>query len=67
MKASARRWTEQDEPEEFQKLRDILDKSYTQMREQARLEYRRRCTEPDPSDACVQVRIHCDQQRRLAN
>jgi len=68
MKALARRGTQsRDEADEIQKLREILDKSYAQMREQAKLEWRRRCTEIDPSDACVHVRVRCDQQGRLGS
>ena len=68
MKALARRGTQSlNEADEIQKLRDILDKSYAQLREQARMEWRRRCTETDPSDACVHVRIRCSGQRRLGS
>lgn len=68
MNALARRGTQsRNEPDEIQKLRVILDKSYAQLREQAGLEWRRRCTETDPSDACVHVQIRCDRQRRLAS
>lgn len=51
--------------DEVQKLREILDKSYAQMRERAKLEWRRRCPEADPSDACVHVRVRCGRQRAL--
>lgn len=43
--------------DEVQKLREVLDKSYAQLRERARMEWRRRCAEADPSDVCVHVRI----------
>ena len=51
--------------DEVQKLRETLDKSYTQLRERARMEWRRRCAEDDPSDACVHVHIEHDRQHAL--
>jgi hypothetical protein len=66
MNALARKGTQNgNEADEIQRLRDILDKSYAQFREQARQEWGRRCTEPDPSDACVHVQIRGDRQRTL--
>lgn len=60
MKTLARRGNEsRTGADEVQKLREILDKSYARLRERAKLEWRRRCSEPDPSDACVHVRVRC--------
>ena len=54
-----------DAAEEVQKLRQVLDKSYAQLRERARMEWRHRCAEADPSDACVHVRIGRGRQPAL--
>ena len=54
-----------DATDEIQKLREVLDKSYAQLRERARQQWRRHCAEADPSDACVQVRIGHRRQRAL--
>ena len=58
MRTLARRGKEnRDVSEEVQKLRETLDQSYRQLRERARLEWRRRCAGAEPSDACVRVHI----------
>jgi hypothetical protein len=49
--------------EELHKLGTILDKSYAKLREQARLQWQRRCPEADSSDACVHVRIRARHRR----
>jgi hypothetical protein len=51
--------------DEVQKLQELLDKSYAQMRERACMEWQDRCAGSDPSDACVQVRIGCRWQRAI--
>ena len=46
-----------DAVDEVQKLKEALDRSYTQLRERARTQWQQRCAGGDPSDACVHVRI----------
>ena len=58
MKTLVRRLSESEHAaSEVQDLQRALDKSYTQLRERAQAEWRRRCAGRDPSDACVRVRI----------
>lgn len=54
-----------DASDEVQKLREVLDKSYAQLRERARVEWQHRCSEADPSDVCVHVRIGRHRQHAL--
>ena len=54
-----------DASDEARKLREVLDQSYAQLRERARMEWQSRCAGTDPSDACVHVRIGRCQQQRL--
>ena len=66
MKALARRTTQNGNgAEELQKLDTILDQSYAKLREQARLQWQRRCPEADSSDACVHVRLRDEGHRGL--
>ena len=58
MKTLARRLRESEHAaSEVLGLQWALDKSYAQLRERAQAEWQRRCAGPDPSDACVCVRI----------
>ena len=52
--------------DEVQKLREVLDRSYALMRERASREWHRRCVDPDPSDACVNVHIGHSRQDTIA-
>jgi hypothetical protein len=66
MKTLARRGNgNRNAADEVQKLQEVLDKSYAQMRERACMEWQDRCAGGDPSDACVQVRIGCRWQRAI--
>lgn len=52
-----------DAAEEVQKLREILDQCYAQIRARASQEWHYRGAGSDPSDACVHVRLdHLQQQ-----
>ena len=66
MKPLAHRATQHDSgAEELRNLGTILDQSYAKLREQARLQWQRRCPEADSSDACVHVRIRREGHRGL--
>ena len=58
MKTLARRASgNENAANEVEELRRTLDKSYAELREQARAEWERKHAGHDPSDACVRVRI----------
>jgi hypothetical protein len=47
-------------------LQRALDKNFHRMRENARHEWENHFAKPDPSDACVSVRIHTAAKARLS-
>ena len=47
-------------------LQHALDKNFQRVRENARREWETRFSAPDPSDACVSVRISAAPQARLS-
>ena len=47
-------------------LDQALDKNFQRVRENARREWESRFAGPDPSDACVSVRIHRTPKTRLS-
>ena len=47
-------------------LNRALDKNFQRVRENTRREWESRFAGPDPSDACVSVRIHTAPQDRLS-
>ncbi len=51
---------------ETQALRRRLDEVYAGLRNRARVDWLRNRPGEDPSDACVSVRVECDNSRRLA-
>ena len=58
MKTLARRSSEKENAsDEVLGLQRALDKSYAELREQARAQWQRKHSSPDPSDACVRVQI----------
>ena len=68
MKTLARRESgNENAANEVQGLRRALDKSYAELREQARAEWERKHAGHDPSDACVRVRIRDDRQPALTH
>jgi hypothetical protein len=68
MKTLERRGSENENAaNEVQGLRQALDKSYTELREQARTEWERKHAGHDPSDACVRVRIGRNRQTALTH
>ncbi len=52
--------------DEVEGLRRVLDQSYAELRERARVKWQDKHSDPDPSDACVRVRIRGNGQSVLA-